>query len=76
LVATVEPWANSRRSESGRPCTSRSRRTASITPIDWSSGVLATLSTRIEPLRSSWTTTSVNVPPTSIPSRRPVGALT
>src|SRR5262245_10216304 len=72
LVATVVPWTTSAVSRSSasrsRPSSEASRRSPSITPSDGSDGVEAAFARATRP-ESSTATTSVNVPPTSIPMR-------
>src|SRR4051812_29464561 len=67
LVATVMPCANVSTSCGSRCARSSAARTASITPRDWSSGVLGALAVTRRP-SSSARTASVNVPPTSTPN--------
>src|SRR2546421_960387 len=64
LVATVVPWATSE-GEAAPALSSACRRPRSK-PSLWSSGVVGTLQTAREPPRTM--TTSVNVPPTSMPT--------
>src|SRR4051794_35704193 len=60
------PWAKTSMSPGSAPAASSAPRTASITPSDWSFGVLGALAVwRRSPETS---TASVNVPPTSTPS--------
>src|SRR3954468_13014311 len=65
FVATVMPWAKTLTSSGFAPAASSAAETASITPSDWSLGVLGALAV----CRRSPTTitASVNVPPTSTP---------
>src|SRR3954468_6182900 len=65
FVATVMPWAKTLTSSGFAPAASSAAETASITPSDWSLGVLGALPV----CRRSPTTitASVNVPPTSTP---------
>src|SRR3954469_16381535 len=66
FVATVMPCARISTSSGVAPAASSAARTASITPSDWSRGVLGALAVcRRSPATS---TASVNVPPTSTPS--------
>src|SRR5918998_787790 len=64
FVATVMPWARA----TTAPASTCEASIAFITPSDWSPGVDGTLAVRIPPSPSA--TRSVNVPPTSTPSRR------
>ena len=66
MVPTVIPWANEVTSPAARPARSRAAVTASITPRDWSSGVVGAFAVVKRP--STTSTASVNVPPTSTPS--------
>ncbi len=69
LVATVVPCRTWATSPSEMPAASQTWLMPCRTPTDWSAGVEAVLARQVSPLSSSISSTSVNVPPTSTPSR-------
>nr|WP_241994933.1 hypothetical protein [Kribbella sp. VKM Ac-2568] len=68
-MATVVPWNTSPISDIGTPAAVHARSMPRSTPIDWSSGVDEVLARYVCPVSSSINRMSVNVPPTSTPSR-------
>ena len=69
LVDTVVPCSSAAISEAAMPVSSISCWIPSRIPTDWSLGVDGVFNKRIAPERSSNRSRSVNVPPTSMPSR-------
>jgi hypothetical protein len=72
LVATVVAWIASVRSLPVMPSSLVSSSTPRSTAIDGSAGVVNSLRISSRPERSSYSAKSVNVPPTSMPSRYPM----
>ncbi len=72
LSAVVVPWTtisrSAQKSASGMPNRSASSPSPFITPIDWSSVVVGVLSRTTSP-SGVMQMRSVNVPPTSVPTR-------
>ena len=71
LVATVVPWKTASMAPGSTPASAHTLRMPSTTPSDWSCGVLGTFATDDLALgaRRRSSTMSVNVPPTSTPTR-------
>ncbi len=69
LVATVVPCSTDVTSDRSMPASRQACSMPESTPIAWSAGVEAVLARQVAPLSSSTSRTSVNVPPTSTPSR-------
>jgi hypothetical protein len=69
LVATVVPCSTWATSESAMPASAHTLPMPLRTPTDWSEGVEAVFARQVAPVASSTSSTSVNVPPTSTPSR-------
>ena len=69
LVATVVPCSTWATSDSSIPAAAHTWPIPLSTPTAWSAGVEAVLARQVLPLASSTSSTSVNVPPTSTPSR-------
>ena len=72
LVATVVPWNTASIAPGSTPASPQTLRMPCTTPSDWSCGVLETLVTttcRSAPSPDRSSTMSVNVPPTSTPTR-------
>ena len=69
LVATVVPCSTCATSASEISAASQTWLMPLSTPTDWSAGVDAVLARQVSPVDSSTSRTSVNVPPTSTPSR-------
>src|SRR4051794_20420022 len=71
LIATVEPWTTFAAWLNGMPAFARQFQT----PCDSSCGVVRDLACRTRPVDSSKATRSVNVPPMSTATLRPLGAM-
>jgi len=69
LVATVVPWKTSPTELRSMPAAAHAWSMPRRTPTDWSSGVEDVLARKVAPESSSINRMSVNVPPTSTPSR-------
>src|SRR3954463_11560005 len=69
LVATVVPWLTAVIASPCRPIRSRTLRTPVRKPSAGSAGVEGVFVVVVRPVSSSTATTSVNVPPVSIPMR-------
>src|SRR5215471_12399159 len=69
LVAIVVPWLTADTAEASAPSKPSTFVSPSANPIDGSAGVVGVFVTVSSPLLSSYATTSVNVPPVSIPTR-------